>query len=214
MKKIISEGSLEVICGPMFAGKTEELLRILNRLKYAKINFLIFKPLIDSRAVGSIASRNGQKMEAIEIKSASEILTYIMNHPNIDCKVVAIDEAQFFDQEIIDVCLILAHNNYHVIISGLDKNFKGEPFGYMPELMVYADKITKLSAICMQCGCEARYSQRLLNGKPADYNSELVLIGDYEHYESRCLKHFEVKNKPMANSCVQFNNYFKNKKIN
>lgn len=204
MSKIISEGYLEIICGPMFAGKTEELLRILNRLKYAKVNYVIFKPILDSRSKNCVYSRNGQTENAIEIKSASEILEYILNSKT-KYQVIAIDEAQFFDQEIIDVCLTLANNDFHVIVSGLDKNFKGEPFGYIPQLMVYANKISKLTAICTQCGCEAHYSQRLISGQPASYNSDLILIGDSENYEARCLNHFSVPEKPVSKSCQLFN---------
>lgn len=207
MSKIILEGYLEVICGPMFAGKTEELLRILNRLKYAKVDYIIFKPILDSRSKNSIYSRNGQTEKAIEIKSASEILEYILKCDK-KYQVVAIDEAQFFDQEIIDVCLTLANHDFHVIVSGLDKNFKGEPFGYIPQIMAYANKIRKLTAICTQCGCEAHYSQRLIDGIPASYNSDLILIGDSENYEARCLNHFSVLEKPVSKSCQEFNNKF------
>lgn len=207
MSKIVSEGFLEIICGPMFAGKTEELLRILNRLKYAKVEYIVFKPLIDSRSKNSISSRNGQTENAIEIKSPSEILDFILKSEK-KYQLIAIDEAQFLDQEIIDVCLTLANNDFHVIVTGLDKNFKGEPFGYIPQLMVYANKITKLSAICTQCGCEAHYSQRLISGVPANYNSDLILIGDTENYEARCLNHFIVPNKPISKACQKFNKQF------
>lgn len=207
MSKIVSEGFLEIICGPMFAGKTEELLRILNRLKYAKVEYIVFKPLIDSRSKNSISSRNGQTENAIEIKSPSEILDFILKSEK-KYQLIAIDEAQFLDQEIIDVCLTLANNDFHVIVTGLDKNFKGEPFGYIPQLMVYANKITKLSAICTQCGCEAHYSQRLISGVPANYNSDLILIGDTENYEARCLNHFIVPDKPISKACQKFNKQF------
>lgn len=207
MSKIVSEGFLEIICGPMFAGKTEELLRILNRLKYAKVEYIVFKPLIDSRSKNSISSRNGQTENAIEIKSPSEILDFILKSEK-KYQLIAIDEAQFLDQEIIDVCLTLANNDFHVIVTGLDKNFKGEPFGYIPQLMVYANKITKLSAICTQCGCEAHYSQRLISGEPANYNSDLILIGDTENYEARCLNHFIVPDKPISKACQKFNKQF------
>lgn len=207
MSKIVSEGFLEIICGPMFAGKTEELLRILNRLKYAKVEYIVFKPLIDSRSKNSISSRNGQSENAIEIKSPSEILDFILKSEK-KYQLIAIDEAQFLDQEIIDVCLTLANNDFHVIVTGLDKNFKGEPFGYIPQLMVYANKITKLSAICTQCGCEAHYSQRLISGEPANYNSDLILIGDTENYEARCLNHFIVPDKPISKACQKFNKQF------
>lgn len=207
MSKIVSEGFLEIICGPMFAGKTEELLRILNRLKYAMVEYIVFKPLIDSRTKNSIGSRNGQSENAIEIKSPSEILDFILKSEK-KYQLIAIDEAQFLDQEIIDVCLTLANNDFHVIVTGLDKNFKGEPFGYIPQLMVYANKITKLSAICTQCGCEAHYSQRLISGEPANYNSDLILIGDTENYEARCLNHFIVPDKPISKACQKFNKQF------
>ena len=208
MSKIVSEGFLFFFCGPMFAGKTEELLRILNRLKYAHVDYIIFKPIVDSRSKNCVYSRNGQTETAIEIKSSSEILEYIKNMKH-KVQVVAIDEAQFLDQEIIDVCLTLANHDFHVIVSGLDKNFKGEPFGFIPQLMVYANKIRKLTAICTQCGCEAHYSQRLIDGKPASYNSDLILIGDSENYEARCLNHFSVPEKPVSKSCQLFNRIYK-----
>ncbi len=207
MGKVVSEGYLEIICGPMFSGKTEELLRILNRLKYAKVNYLIFKPILDSRSKDCIYSRNGLSEPAIEIKSSAEILEHIKNYEK-NIEVIAIDEAQFLDQEIIDVCLTLESFGFHVIVSGLDKNFKGEPFGYIAQLMIYANKIRKLTAICTQCGSEADYSQRLINGKPANYDSELILIGDSENYEARCLKHFSIPNKPISQSCQLFKKKF------
>ena len=211
MNKIIFDGGIEVICGPMFAGKTEELLRRLNRMKYAKIDYIIFKPIIDTRSASSIKSRNGKSEEAIEIKNPDEILSYLIEN-NLKPKVIAIDEAQFFDASIVEVATILANCGFHVVIAGLDKNFKGESFGYIPELLVQADKVTKLSAICTICGSEALFSQRLINNKPADYNSPIVLIGDHESYEARCRKHFCVPNAPISPLSHEFTNL--NKKCN
>ena len=206
MNKIIFDGGIEVICGPMFAGKTEELLRRLNRMKYAKIDYIIFKPIVDTRTQSTIQSRNGKSESAIEIKSPDEILSYLIKN-NLKPKVIAIDEAQFFDSSIVEVSNILANCGFHVLIAGLDKNFKGESFGYISELLVQADKVTKLSAICTVCGSEALFSQRLINTKPADYNSPIVLIGDQESYEARCRKHFSVPNSPISQLSRQFKQF-------
>lgn len=203
MGKLVFDGGIEVICGPMFAGKTEELLRRLNRMDYAKIDYIIFKPLVDTRSKSLIKSRNGKYKEAIEIKSPDEILSYLMKN-NLKPKVIAIDEAQFFDESIVEVATVLANEGFHIIIVGLDKNFKGEAFGYIGELLIQADKITKLSAVCTVCGSEAMFSQRLINGKPANYDSPIILIGDQEEYQARCRCHFSIPNKPMNPTSKKF----------
>lgn len=203
MKKIIYDGGIEVICGPMFAGKTEELLRRLNRMRYAKIDYIIFKPLIDTRSSHQIKSRNGKSENAIEIKWPFEILNYLREN-NLKPKVIAIDEAQFFDHSIVEVASVLGNSGFHVIVAGLDKDFKGESFGPIPDLLVQADQITKLSAICTVCGSEALFSQRLINNEPADYNSKIILIGDKESYEARCRQHFVIPNYPLDHTSREF----------
>lgn len=214
MNKIVLDGGIEVICGPMFAGKTEELLRRLNRMRYAKIDYIIFKPLIDTRSTHEIKSRNGKSEKAVEIKWPFEILNYLREN-NLKPKVIAIDEAQFFDESIVEVATVLGNSGFHVILAGLDKNFKGESFGPIPDLLVQADKITKLSAICTVCGSEALFSQRLINNAPADYDSKIILIGDKESYEARCRQHFVIPNCPLDHTSREFLEAIeKNKKNN
>jgi thymidine kinase len=189
-----NEGRIEVICGPMFAGKTEEIIRRVRRLNYAKKKVLVFKPKIDNRfAEDLIVSHNNSKTEAIEIDNALEILLYIKK----DVDAVVVDEAQFFDAAIVDVAQHLADRGIRVIIGGLDNNFKGEPFGPMPQLLAIAEEVTKLTAICVISGKPATRTQRLIDGKPASYNDPIVLIGASESYEPRARSYHEVLNKPV-----------------
>lgn len=154
-------GWLEVISGCMFAGKTEELIRRINVLSYAKMNIIVFKPKIDNRYSDTeIVSHSGAKVPCLVVDRAQEILKKV----NIDTEVVAIDEVQFFDQDIVDVCEYLADKGIRVIVAGLDKDFRGEPFGIMPELLTRAEFITKLTAVCTKCGAPATRTQRLVNG--------------------------------------------------
>jgi len=187
------EGWIEVICGPMFAGKTEELLRRVNRLEYAKINYCIFKPAIDDRYVlEEVVSHNGIGKEAIVVNDAQEILRHIDHN----VQAVAIDEVQFFDAHIVDVCEYLANNGLRVIVNGLDMDFRGEPFAIMTQLLARAEFITKLTAICMQCGAAATRTQRLIDGQPARYNDEIILVGAAESYEARCRHCHQVLERP------------------
>ena len=184
---------LEVISGCMFAGKTEELIRRINVLSYAKMNIIVFKPKIDNRYSDTeIVSHSGAKVPCLVVDRAQEILKKV----NIDTEVVAIDEVQFFDQDIVDVCEYLADKGIRVIVAGLDKDFRGEPFGIMPELLTRAEFITKLTAVCTKCGAPATRTQRLVNGKPASFNDSIVLVGAVEHYEPRCRHCHEVVDKP------------------
>lgn len=193
MQETYAGGSIEVICGSMFSGKSEELIRRVRRVQIARKQVQIFKPLIDYRYQAEyIHSHNGSKAEAICIKNAKEIL----NRVQPDTEVVAIDEVQFFDNKITEICQILADQGKRVIVAGLDLNFRGEPFGSMPELLAMAEYVDKLHAICMVCGKPATRTQRLVNGKPADYQDPLILIGARESYEARCRQHHEVPNKP------------------
>jgi thymidine kinase len=187
------KGKLEVITGCMFSGKSEELIRRLKRSLIAKQKIKIFKPVIDTRySKVEIVSHGGVKMEAQPISSAQEILNYI--HKNT--QVVAIDEAQFFDLELVNIVKFLVKNGKRVIIAGLDTDFRGEPFGLMPYLMTLADEVIKLHAICNVCGGEATMTQRLINGEPANYNDPVILIGGKETYEARCRKHHIVPGTP------------------
>lgn len=186
-------GWLEVISGCMFAGKTEELIRRINVLSYAKMNIIVFKPKIDNRYSDTeIVSHSGVKVPCLVVDRAQDILKKV----NMDTEVVAIDEVQFFDKDIVDVCEYLADKGIRVIVAGLDKDFRGEPFGIMPELLTRAEFITKLTAVCTKCGAPATRTQRLVNGKPASFNDSIVLVGAVEHYEPRCRHCHEVVDKP------------------
>ena len=180
----------EIITGPMSCGKTEELLRRLRRLTIAKKKIKVISPMIDTRAKGDyIESRNGLWLDAYKVKNSLDIFNVVED----DDDVIAIDELQFFDHNIVMVINKLVAQGKKVIGTGLELDFKAEPFGSMPELMCYADKIDKLTAICMKCGSEfATRTQRLIDGKPADKNSELIMIGADETYEARCLDCYEL----------------------
>jgi thymidine kinase len=182
-------GSVEVICGSMFCGKTEELIRRLRRAEIAKQNVQVFKPCIDQRydAV-RVTSHAGMNFDAVSINTASEILKWL----KANTTVVGIDEAQFLDEEIIAVVKKLADRDIRVIVAGLDLDFRGEPFGSMPVLISIAERVDKLQAICMVCGEPASRTQRLVNGKAARYNDPVVIVGAAELYEARCRKHHEV----------------------
>jgi len=183
-------GRIEDICGSMFCGKTEELIRRVRRAIIAKQKVKVFKPAIDDRyGIESVTSHNGQTVEAIPVKSAHDIL----GQANGGTTVVAIDEAQFFDDGIVDVVQELADkHNIRVIIAGLDLDFRAEPFGSMPFLLSIAEDVTKLHAICVVCGEFASRTQRLVNDKPAKYDDPIILVGAQESYEARCREHHIV----------------------
>ncbi len=169
-------GWIEVICGSMFSGKTEELIRRLNRARIAQQKVEIFKPKIDNRYHDeNVVSHNQNSIRSTPIDFAQDILLRYDG-----CEVVGIDEAQFFDDEIVNVCLILANKGIRIIIAGLDMDYQGKPFGCMPALMAVAEFVTKVHAICMQCGGIASYSYRL------NASQEKVLVGERDHYEARC----------------------------
>ncbi len=181
--------SFELITGPMSCGKTEELLRRLRRCIIARKKVLVISPDVDTRAGGDyIESRNGLWLEAVKVKHSIQILSLVK-----DAQIVAIDELQFFDENIVPVITKLMSEGKKIIGTGLELDFKAEPFGHMPELMCIATKIDKLHAVCMKCGCEeATRTQRLIDGKPADKNSPLIMIGGDETYEARCIKCYEL----------------------
>jgi len=184
-----THGSIEVVCGSMFSGKTDELIRRLVRATIAKQNVQVFKPSIDIRyAVEKIASHAGSQYDAVPVASASEIPEKIES----DTTVVGIDEAQFFDPQVAEVAQGLADRGIRVIVAGLDMDFRGEPFGPMPQILAKAERVDKLHAICMVCGDEASRTQRLVNGSPAKYDDPVVIVGASELYEARCRKHHEV----------------------
>lgn len=182
-------GQIEVICGSMFSGKTEELIRRVRRASIAKQKVQVFKPDLDTRySIQRVTSHNGQDFEAIPVKDSADLLAHIAP----DTTVVAIDEAQFFDPGLVRVTDQLADNGVRVIIAGLDMDFRGEPFGPMPALLCRADEVLKLHAICMVCGESASRTQRLVNGKPARYDDPIILVGASEAYEARCREHHSV----------------------
>jgi len=182
-------GIVEVICGSMFSGKTDELIRRLRRARIARQKIQVFKPAIDNRyAESKVTSHAGTEFEAVPIDSSFEIIHYL----DPDTTVVAIDEAQFFDADIIQVVQTLADRGVRVLVAGLDTDFRGEPFGPMPVLIAQAEQVDKLQAICMVCGEPATRTQRLLNGKPAHYNEPVVVVGASEMYEARCRAHHQV----------------------
>ena len=182
--------NFELITGPMSCGKTEELLRRVRRAIIAKRKVKVISPEIDTRAHGDyIESRNGLWLDAKKVKNAAQILTVTKDEDEI----IAIDELQFFDEYIVKVIAKLIDSGKKVIGTGLDLDFKAEPFGYMPELMCLATKVDKLSAVCMKCGSEhATRTQRLVDGQPVDKNSPLIMIGGNETYEARCMKCYEL----------------------
>lgn len=191
-----SEGWIEVICGCMFAGKTEELIRRINVLSYAKKKIVIFKPKIDNRySETKIVSHSGTSIDCIVVDQATEVLEHVSRDPEID--VVAIDEVQFFDKNIVEICDYLADQGKRVMVAGLDKDFRGEPFGVMPELLTRAEFVTKLTAVCAKCGAPATRTQRLIDGQPASFNDPIVLVGAREHYEPRCRHCHSVQDKPI-----------------
>lgn len=182
-------GHVEVICGSMFCGKTDELIRRLRRATIARQKVQVFKPAIDGRyGMEKVTSHAGSEFDARPLSTAKEIISELKP----ETTVVGVDEAQFFDDDIVSVVESLVERGIRVIVAGLDMNFKGEPFACMPELMARAEKVDKLQAICMVCGEAASRTQRLVNGKPARYDDPVVIIGASEMYEARCRLHHEV----------------------
>lgn len=187
------DGWIETISGCMFAGKTEELIRRVKVLEFAKKEIMVFKPKIDNRySESKIVSHAGSSIESHVISNPLEILDIVKK----TTQVVAIDEVQFFDDIITDVCNELANRGIRVMCAGLDTDFRGEPFGPMPRLMTEAEFVTKLAAVCNKCGAPATRTQRIINGHPASYNDPIILVGASESYEARCRHCHEVADKP------------------
>lgn len=178
-------GQIEIICGPMFAGKTEELIRRVNRLEYARKKYLVFKPEIDNRYSNTeIVSHSNYRKKSIAIKDAKQILEY----PVEDLDAVIIDEVQFFSENVIQIAEYLADKGLRVICGGLDCDFKGSPFRIVADLLARAESVTKLSAICNVCGLPATRTQRIIDGHPAYEDDPVLLVGAKEAYEPRCRK--------------------------
>ncbi len=180
------QGSIEVVTGSMFSGKTEELIRRLRRARFARQKVEIFKPVVDMRYSDSeVISHDENTINSTPVENSSNIL---LLSANVD--VVGIDEAQFFDKGLVDVVVKLANMGIRVIVAGLDMNFKGEPFGPMPEIMAVADYVTKVHAICMHCGSIAQFSHRFSE------NEQLVLLGEKDFYEPLCRRCYLKTKKP------------------
>lgn len=182
-------GGVEVITGSMFSGKTDELIRRLRRARIAKQEIQVFKPAVDTRfEADKVTSHAGTEFAATPVERAKDILDSLDKRTTV----VGVDEAQFFDEEILGVVQDLANRNLRVIVAGLDTDFRGEPFGPMPALMAEAEWVDKLHAICMVCGEEACRTQRLIDGRPARFDDPVVVVGASELYEARCRTHHEV----------------------
>jgi thymidine kinase len=180
-------GGIEVVCGPMFCGKSEELIRRLRRAAIARLAVVCVKPAIDDRhSANDVVSHAGSRLAARAITDPRELLEL-----RGEADVVGVDEAQFFDARLIGVCEDLAASGLSVICAGLDRDYRGLPFGPMPELLAIADRITKLQAVCVVCGGDATLSQRLVDGAPAPFDDATVVVGGAERYEARCRDCFE-----------------------
>ncbi|NDF13880.1 thymidine kinase [bacterium] len=180
---ILQQGQVEVVCGSMFSGKTEELMRRLKRAQYAKQKIQVFKPVIDQRySTEHVQSHDANRILSTPVSSAREILEKVDDNT----RVVGIDEAQFFDDTLVDVAQKLAYRGTRVICAGLDMDFRGQPFGPMPKLLAIAEQVTKLSAVCVVCGAPATRSQRMISASPPSAANEQVLVGAHDYYEARC----------------------------
>jgi len=177
-------GWIEVITGVMFSGKSEELIRRVRRGIIARRRVQVFKSHLDARYTGvlNVSTHDGREIEAMPVDAAAEIFRQVRP----DTELVAIDEAQFLDPEIVTVCSALASRGVRVILAGTDTDFRGEPFGAMGDLLAIAESVDKLQAICVICGDLATRNQRLVSGKPARYDSPTILVGGQEAYEARC----------------------------
>ena len=183
------KGWVECIVGPMFSGKTEELMRRVKRMEYAHKHYMIFKPSIDTRySITEIVSHNKKALTAISISHGSDI----KRHLKKDTQAIVIDEVQFFDESLIDYVQEFADQGYRVICAGLDQDFKAEPFTVTSKLMAIAEDVTKLNAICMKCGGLATRTQRIIDGLPAYYDDPVILVGANDSYEARCRSCHEV----------------------
>ena len=177
------KGTLEVICGSMFSGKSEELIRRIRRAEIAQQKVTVFKHRVDDRmSIEYIHTHNGDKCKAIAIDNPKNMELFV----NDEVKVVGIDEVQFFAQEAVPHILSMVESGKRVIAAGLDLDFRGVPFGIMPSLMALADSIAKLNAVCIICGGDAHYSQRLINGRTAKFNDPVILVGSQDSYQARC----------------------------
>ncbi len=206
-------GWLEVICGPMFSGKSEELLRKLNRLDYAKVKYTVFTPSIDTRtARKTISSRNGFKKYAIQIDSPLDIYKGILDEEETP-KVIAIDEVQFLDGDLLlEVVNNLIKQGFVIYAAGLDNDFRNIPFKTTSLLLARAEKVFKLSSICTICGSEGTCTQRTIDGEPAPFSDNVIEVGDFESYCSRCIEHHQLPGFEFSEESKSFNEALKAKK--
>jgi thymidine kinase len=186
-------GSITVVCGSMYAGKSEELIRRARRALYAKKKVQVFKPSIDRRYDEEmVVSHVGAKHEAVPVAGVVELELAVS--PDVD--VVCIEEAQFFDQSLVDLVVSLADSGVEVVLAGLDQDFRRQPFGPMPTLLAVADEVVKLRAICLKCGQTASHTYRTIDGRPAHVDDPVILVGAKEHYEARCRNCYELRGAP------------------
>jgi thymidine kinase len=179
----------------MFAGKSEELIRLARRALYAKKKVQVFKPVIDNRYdISMVVTHMGVKHEAVPVKSTKDLISQV----EPDTQVVLIEEAQFFDKSLVDFAVSFADSGKEVILAGLDQDFRREPFGPMPTLLAVADEVVKLRAICMNCGAPASHTYRVIDGKPAHRDDPTILIGATESYEARCRACFKLRTNGKA----------------
>ena len=183
-------GSLTVVCGSMFAGKSEELIRRARRALYAKKRIQVFKPTLDDRFdTEMVVAHMGARHEATPVVSVADLCDKL----DPKAELILIEEAQFFDASLVDLVVSLADQGKEVVVAGLDQDFRREPFGPMARFLAVADEVIKLRAICVKCGAIASHTQRLVNGSPARWDDEIVLIGAQESYEARCRNCYEMK---------------------
>jgi thymidine kinase len=186
-------GKITLVTGSMFAGKSEELIRLARRALYAKKNVQVFKPAVDDRYDETmVVTHMGVKHEAVPVASVADLAAKLER----GTQVVLIEEAQFFSEEIVPFVVGLADRGVEVILAGLDQDFRRQPFGPMPALLSVADEVVKLRAICMKCGAPASHTYRMIDGKPANWNDPIILIGATESYEARCRNCFRISGKP------------------
>lgn len=185
----LSQGKLEVICGSMFSGKSEELIRRMRRAEFAQLTTQTFKHSLDNRATTEhVHAHSGDKLPAIPVDSIEQIKALTLEAT----QVIAIDEVQFFSAEIVKIITDFVDAGKRVIVAGLDLDFRATPFGCMPALLALADEVTKLKAVCMCCGHDAQFTQRLVNGNPANFHDPIILIGAQECYQARCRSCYRI----------------------
>jgi thymidine kinase len=193
-------GQITVICGSMFAGKSEELIRLARRALYAKKKVQVFKPSIDTRFDQSmVVTHEGVKYQAVPVRSVAEMRSKIAP----DTQVICVEEAQFFDASIVDLAVELADKGREVILAGLDQDFRRQPFGPMGALIAVADEVVKLRAICMNCGAPASHTYRVIDGKPAKWGDPVILVGATEAYEARCRNCFKLLGTPKKSGALK-----------